>query len=58
VWTARFARATGLEAVLRAVPLRSRPAPDASFAAVWAYYASLPRAGARRIRRALTPSKN
>jgi len=57
-WTSRLARATGLEAVLRAVPLRSRPAPDASFAAVWSYYASLPRAGAQRIRRALTASKN
>jgi hypothetical protein len=58
VWTARLARATGLDALLRAIPLRSRPGPDASFAAVWAYYASLPRAGVRRIRGAFTPSQN
>lgn len=44
----RWARLTGVDALLRAIPLRSRPMPDASFAQVWSFYATLPRAIARK----------
>ena len=45
-----WARRTGIGAVLRMIPLPSRPVPGSSFATVWAYYASLPRAVVRRVK--------
>jgi hypothetical protein len=45
----RLARMSGLDTLLRAIPLRSRPGPGAPFAAVWSYYAALPRAFVRRL---------
>lgn len=54
---ARFARVSGFEAALRALPLTARLGPHPTLPAMWSFYASLPGALGRRVKRLLTPPR-